>query len=98
MRISVTHQSDFGGRSLDMSMHPDYAEDLQKLTTVMTDPERRKNYSSAEKIAQVVFEAATDGKSTLRYVAGDDAKAMYAQRKEVGDEAFRAGVRNMFLG
>ena len=52
----------------------------------------------ANTIAAVVYEAATDGKSTLRYVAGEDAKAMYAQRNEVGDEAFRAGIRDMFMG
>lgn len=89
--------TDFGGRSLDMAMHEAYAEDLQKLSAVMTNPERRQNYSTAEQIAEVVFEAATDGQSKLRYVAGADAKAMYAQRKEVGDEAFRGGIRKMFM-
>ena len=90
--------TDFAGRSLDMSTHPAYAEDLQKLTNVMLDPERQKTYSTAEQIAEVVYQAATDGSSKLRYVAGEDAKAMYAQRMEVGDEAFREGIRAMFLG
>lgn len=90
--------TDFAGRSLDMSVHSAYADDLQKLTKVMSNPERRKNYSTAEQIATVVYEAATDGKSKLRYVAGEDAKAMYAQRKEVGDEAFRAGIKALFMG
>ena len=90
--------TDFAGRSLDMSMHEAYAADLQKLTNVMMDPERQKTYSTAKQIADVIFEAATDGQSKLRYVAGEDAKAMYAQRKEVGDEAFRMGVKEMFLG
>lgn len=90
--------TDFAGRSLDMSMHPAYADDLQKLTNVMSNPERQKSYSTAKQIAEVVFEAATDGKNQLRYVAGEDAKAMYAQRKEVGDEVFRAGVKAQFLG
>ncbi|RNC84839.1 MAG: SDR family oxidoreductase [Winogradskyella sp.] len=89
--------TDFAGRSLDMSMHEAYTGDLQKLTKVMLDPERQKNYSTAEQIANVVYEAATDGQSKLRYVAGEDAKAMYAQRKEIGDEAFRTGVKEMFL-
>ncbi|MEO1022583.1 MAG: SDR family oxidoreductase [Bacteroidota bacterium] len=90
--------TDFAGRSLDMSMHDAYAEDVQKLMAVMTDPERRNNYSTAEQIAEVVYEAATDGQSKLRYVAGEDAKAMYAQRLEVGDEAFRTGIRELFFG
>jgi hypothetical protein len=46
----------------------------------------------------VVYEAATDGKDQLRYVAGADAKGMYAQRLQVGDEAFRKGIAKMFLG
>jgi hypothetical protein len=33
-----------------------------------------------------VFEAATDGEDQLRYVAGEDAKAMWAQRQAVGSE------------
>lgn len=90
--------TDFAGRSLDMSVHAAYAEDLQKLTNVMTSPERQSNYSTAAQIAHVVYEAATDGKSKLRYVAGEDAKAMYAQRKKVGDEAFRAGIKGLFMG
>jgi NAD(P)-dependent dehydrogenase (short-subunit alcohol dehydrogenase family) len=89
--------TDFAGRSLDMSMHEAYAEDLQKLTSVMLYPERQKTYSTAEQIADVVYEAAIDGSSKLRYVAGEDAKAMYAQRMEVGDEAFREGIKAMFL-
>lgn len=90
--------TDFAGRSLDMSMHSAYADDLQKLTNVMSNPERQKTYSTAEQIAEVVYEAATDGKNKLRYVAGEDAKAMYAQRQEVGDEVFRVGVKEQFLG
>ena len=90
--------TDFAGRSLDMAVHDAYTEDLQKLTAIMTDPERQKSHSTAEQIAAVVYQAATDGKSTLRYVAGEDAKAMYAQRTAVGEEAFRAGIREMFMG
>lgn len=89
--------TDFAGRSLDMSMHEAYSEDVQKLMSVMTNPERQQSYSTAEQIAEVVYEAATDGQSKLRYVAGEDAKAMYAQRNEAGDEAFRAGIREMFM-
>jgi NAD(P)-dependent dehydrogenase (short-subunit alcohol dehydrogenase family) len=90
--------TDFSGRSLDMSMHEAYSEDLQKITNVMTNPERQNTYSTAEQIANVVYEAATDGETKLRYVAGEDAKAMYAQRNEVGDEVFRAGIQEIFMG
>lgn len=90
--------TDFAGRSLDMSTHEAYEENLQNVIGAMTSPERQKQYSTAEQIADVVYEAATDGQSTLRYVAGEDAKAMYAQRIEVGDEVFRTGIKEMLSG
>lgn len=90
--------TDFAGRSLDVTQHEAYAEPMQKVLSVFMDPERQKNYSTSEMIAEVVYEAATDGKGTLRYVAGEDAKAMYVQRNHVGDEAFREGIKNTFLG
>lgn len=90
--------TDFAGRSLDMSVHPAYGEGLKQVTDVFSDPERQKDYSTAEQIAEVVYEAATDGKDTLRYPAGEDAKAWYEQRKTVGDEAFRHGIKELFLG
>ncbi len=41
---------------------------------------------------------ATDGKDQLRYVAGADAKATYAMRLQLGDEAFRRAIRQQFFG
>ncbi len=63
-----------------------------------SDPARRSMGSSAEQIAEVVYEAATDGKDHVRYTAGSDAKAAYAQRLAVGDETFRRGISQQFLG
>ncbi|MEM9545185.1 MAG: SDR family oxidoreductase [Bacteroidota bacterium] len=90
--------TDFAGRSLDLTAHEAYSDQMNKVLSVFMDPERQKTYSSAEQIAEVVYEAATDGKEQLRYPAGEDAKAMYAQRKMVGDEAFRKGIKDSFLG
>ena len=53
-------------------------------------------FTSAEQIAEVVFEAATDGKDRLRYVAGNDAKKTFQQRLEQGAEAFRIGMTKLF--
>jgi NAD(P)-dependent dehydrogenase (short-subunit alcohol dehydrogenase family) len=47
-------------------------------------------------IAAVVYEAATDQKNQLRYQAGDDTTAIYAQRLAAGPEAFRQGVAAQF--
>jgi NAD(P)-dependent dehydrogenase (short-subunit alcohol dehydrogenase family) len=89
--------TDFISRSLDMGKHEAYDEMVGKVFAAFTNPERAANYSTAEQIADVVYEAATDGKTQLRYVAGIDAKATYAQRLAVGDEAFRKGIAEIFL-
>jgi NAD(P)-dependent dehydrogenase (short-subunit alcohol dehydrogenase family) len=89
-------KTDFAGRSLDSAQHEDYKEIISKVMAGFAKPERIENHSTAEQIAEVVFEAATDGKDQLRYVAGEDAKKSYAQRLAVGDEAFRKGINQMF--
>lgn len=90
--------TDFAGRSLDLTTHQEYDGQMQKVLSVFMDPERQKDYSTPEQIAEVVFEAATDGKQKLRYPAGEDANAWYEQRKLVGDEEFRKGIKDMFFG
>ena len=90
--------TDFSGRSLVVSPHPAYMEAIGKTVAVFSNPERRAKGSSAEQIAEVVYEAATDESDRVTFVAGNDAKATYAQRLAVGIDAFRAGIRQMFLG
>lgn len=90
-------KTDFAGRSLDMSRHEAYDDMVNKVISVFSDPERQKHSSSPEQIAEVVYEAVTDGKDQLRYVAGKDAKMMYAQRMRLGDETFRKEIKNSFL-
>ncbi|MCE9580750.1 MAG: SDR family oxidoreductase [Deltaproteobacteria bacterium] len=90
--------TDFAGRSLVLTQHPAYAALSSKVMAAFRDPERRKFGSTAAQIAETVWEAATDGKDQITYVAGQDAKATYAQRLAVGIEAFRKGVRAMFIG
>ena len=90
--------TDFSGRSLVVSPHPAYMEAIGKTVAVFSNPERRAKGSSAEQIAEVVYEAATDESDRVTFVAGNDAKATYAQRLAVGIDVFRAGIRQMFLG
>ena len=45
-----------------------------------------------------MYEAATDGKDQLRYIAGADAKEIYAMRMQLGDEAFRKAMAQQFFG
>ncbi len=91
-------RTDFAGRSLVLAQHNAYTDLVNKVMARFSDPARQSNGSTAEQIADVVYEAATDGKNQLRYVAGEDAQGMYAQRLQVGDEAFRAGVETAFFG
>jgi hypothetical protein len=86
-------KTDFLNRSIELSSHPAYQQWVDQLFAGINED----NFSSAEQIAEVVYEAATDGKDKLRYVAGEDAKALYAQRLQLGDEAFRKQMGQMFF-
>lgn len=86
--------TDFAGRSLDMPTHPAYQDALNKVLQLFDV----NNFSTAEQIAEVVYEAATDGKNQVRYVAGEDAKALYARHQQVGNEAFRIEMGKNVLG
>ncbi|GAA4155811.1 SDR family NAD(P)-dependent oxidoreductase [Chryseobacterium ginsenosidimutans] len=88
-------KTDFISRSLDTGNQPEYAD---LVNTMFSNTESMMEHASApELIADVVYEAATDGKKQLRYVAGEDAKALYAQRIEMGAEAFREQFGKQFI-
>jgi NAD(P)-dependent dehydrogenase (short-subunit alcohol dehydrogenase family) len=91
-------KTDFFTRSFDTGQHPAYDALVNKVMGVIRDPKQMETYSSPEQIAEVVYEAATDGKDQLRYVAGADARAMYATRMQLGDEAFRKAMAQQFFG
>jgi NAD(P)-dependent dehydrogenase (short-subunit alcohol dehydrogenase family) len=90
-------RTDFFTRSFDTGKHEAYDSLVDNVMDVIKDPKQMATYSSPEDIAEVVYEAATDGKDQLRYVAGEDAKATYAMRLKVGDEAFRKGIAQRFF-
>jgi hypothetical protein len=39
-----------------------------------------------------------NGKDQFRYIAGADAKAMYAMRSQLGEKAFRKAMAQQFFG
>ena len=84
-------KTDFLSRSADMSSHPAYNKWVEKMFAGINED----HFSDVDLITAVVYEAATDGKEKLRYVAGEDAKALYAQRLEVGYEAFMKQMEQM---
>ena len=90
--------TDFGGRSMTLAMSADLPEYMPMGQKVMAAFQSRGPASSAEQIAAGIYEAATDGKSQMRYLLGDDAKESYAMREQVGDDAFIAGMRARMFG
>jgi NAD(P)-dependent dehydrogenase (short-subunit alcohol dehydrogenase family) len=90
-------KTDFFTRSFDAGRHPAYDALVERVMSIVRDPKQMETYSTPEQIAEVVYQAATDGKDQLRYVAGADAKATYATRLELGDEAFRKAMRQRFF-
>ena len=59
----------------------------------MMDPEKG---STAAQVADIVYEAATDDKDQLLYVAGNDAIELYSRRLEIGSEAARKEMAALF--
>ena len=87
--------TDFTTRSLDKSLHPGYQPLEAKLFSMVNTMMHLS--MPAEQLAEVVYEAATDGKDHIRYFAGEDSKAMYTRRMELGAEDFRKEIRQQFL-
>ncbi len=89
-------QTDFAGRSLKSEMHKAYQELVTKVSEGYS-AEQVENYTKAEDVAEVIFNAATDGKPQLRYVAGKDAISLYNERTEIGAEAQVQKIKSQFL-
>jgi NAD(P)-dependent dehydrogenase (short-subunit alcohol dehydrogenase family) len=89
--------TDFTGRSLDVSIDESLTEYQPFIGTVMSAYQSFfQNASPALEIAKVIYEAATDGKDQLRYIAGPDAKTMLENHKQYDDTSFMAGIRSSF--
>lgn len=78
-------QTDFTGRSLQGGMHEAYDKLVAKVSEGYSE-EQISNYAKATDVAQIIYDAATDGKSKLRYIAGNDAVALYQERLELTPE------------
>ena len=89
--------TDFTGRSLDFSNDESLTAYQPLIGKVMSAMEGLFHTASpAGVIADVIYEAATDGKSQLRYTAGEDAKAMVAFRTQANDETFFKEITSQF--
>ena len=85
--------TDFASRSLDTSDDGSTDEYTRYLTQLFEGAAaRRVGYSTPEEVADVIFEAATDGTPRLRYVSGQDAEELLAARSAVPFEDFAEGL------
>ncbi|GAB4306589.1 MAG: oxidoreductase [Oscillatoriaceae cyanobacterium] len=90
-------KTDFGGRSLDFNNDESLTEYQEFVGKVFS------GFSSLEAIgsdpvvvAEVIYQAATDGTAQLRYTAGADAEQIAAYRKSVDDKTFIDGIKARF--
>lgn len=91
--------TDFSGRSMVFASRDDlnvYDATVNKMV------EARKNAgstgrSTAQQLAEAIYEAATDGKNQLRYLIGGDAEQLVGLRIAQGDNAFVAAMRQRML-
>lgn len=92
-------ETDFGGRSMDFCLRDDLTDYDPALAQFQAQhASSGLVLSTPEFIAQGIFDAATDGKTQLRYLLGPDAEQTYALREQVGDDAFIAGMRQRMFG
>lgn len=75
----------------DMVSHPVYDKSLHKLLSSFSSD------NTAKQMAEVIFEAATDNKDQLRYLADETARTRYSRRLEIGAEEFRKEITKFFM-
>ena len=89
--------TDFSGRSLVFINDENMTEYQNMVGALMAAlPAMAQNASPASVVAEVIFEAATDGKNQLRYTAGEDAKMLMANRQQYDDATFIGGIKSQF--
>lgn len=91
--------TDFGGRSLDMQHNQDlteYNEFVNGFMSAMAETMNPETMTKPEQIAEVIFEAATDGTDKLRYRAGADCEQLLGARDKMTDEEFFSMQKQMF--
>lgn len=89
--------TDFAGRSFDFSNDETLTEYQDLVGKVMTGlPALFETASPASLVAEVIYEAATDGTNKLRYTAGEDAKSIITHRQQSDDESYISEMKAQF--
>ncbi|MBK0382433.1 SDR family oxidoreductase [Pedobacter sp. SD-b] len=91
-------KTDFATRSLHTTIaegeKTPYDETIHKVMAKFGGS--NDNYSTPEYIASIIYTAATDGKTQLRYIAGKDAEATYGAWKQTDNESFFDMIEERF--
>lgn len=89
--------TDFAGRSFDFTNDESLVEYQDIVGKLMSGFSSILDKAApASLVAEVIWTAVTDGTTTLRYSAGEDAKELLANREAVDDETFISGVKDRF--
>lgn len=88
-------KSNFASAAMDVVEHPAYQALNERMAAGFADGSLMY-FSPAADIAQVVYEAATDGKDQMRYAAGPDAIDAYQKREQLGLEKHRALINQLY--
>ena len=91
--------TDFATRSLHMTIDPaadasPYAGQVRSVLAAFN--ERGGAASTPEQIAEVLYTAATDGTSQLRYIAGADAQGILGAKSQMSEANFAAMIQKSF--
>ena len=90
-------KTDFAGRSFNFNNDESLIEYQELIGKVFGSIESlMSNASEAIVVANVIYQAATDGTDQLRYTAGEDAKLFVANRKASDDKTFIQGIKEQF--
>ena len=90
-------KTDFAGRSFDFSNDPallEYQPLVQSLLAALGP--MAEQASAPQAVAEVIYRAATDDSTQLRYEAGADAVHLLAARRSADDASFLAGIKAQF--
>lgn len=88
--------TDFSGRSLVLASQEglsDYDALAAKMKEALAARGNAPDRSTAEQLAEAIYEAATDGKKRLRYLVGVDAEQLLTARKNMTTEEFMSMMK-----
>ncbi len=90
--------TDFSGRSMDHAKSEtitDYNAYLNNFYSLASSEDQQMS-SLPKTVAEIIYEAVTDGTNKLRYIAGEDAKQLISVRETQGDEAYVQMIKEKF--